>query len=268
MAASRFDPRVGKIDEAGGNCLRFTGACAEWFAGHARRAVDHRPGCGEQSLPRRLPRAAKCCARLKSRPTNTAACVRWRGALDRLHLQPGNRALQRDYGQSAGASLHAGRGRNFQWPAIQRAARVRWRRSPAEPAAPPAAAAQVGGFQAGEVLGSKTLGAHGQEWKDGKFMVRRSSLARGLSGAAKNVDRGSEISAAGPRRRESITNSDLYDWEKVTRLLAEQAPDWVPGTEPYAPLGGVSPLSRCRRGGASRHGPLLRDRLPSKWWNP
>jgi hypothetical protein len=24
---------------------------------------------------------------------------------------------------------------------------------------------------------------------------------------------------------EPITNSDLYDWEKVTRLLAEQAPD-------------------------------------------
>src|SRR5579872_4412562 len=31
---------------------------------------------------------------------------------------------------------------------------------------------------------------------------------------------------------EPITNNDLYDWEKVTRLLAEQAPEWVPGTEP------------------------------------
>ena len=39
------------------------------------------------------------------------------------------------------------------------------------PAAPPAATAQVDGFQAGEVLGSKALGtgAHGQEWKDGKL---------------------------------------------------------------------------------------------------
>jgi sugar lactone lactonase YvrE len=35
----------------------------------------------------------------------------------------------------------------------------------------PAPAAQVGGFRAGEVLGSKALGtgAHGQEWKDGKL---------------------------------------------------------------------------------------------------
>jgi hypothetical protein len=35
----------------------------------------------------------------------------------------------------------------------------------------PAPSAQVGGFQAGEVLGSKALGtgAHGQEWKDGKL---------------------------------------------------------------------------------------------------
>src|SRR5579872_1696401 len=31
---------------------------------------------------------------------------------------------------------------------------------------------------------------------------------------------------------EPITNDDLYDWEKVTRLLADQAPAWVPGTEP------------------------------------
>jgi len=35
----------------------------------------------------------------------------------------------------------------------------------------PAAAGQVGGFQAGEMLGSRALGtgAHGQEWKDGKL---------------------------------------------------------------------------------------------------
>jgi hypothetical protein len=35
----------------------------------------------------------------------------------------------------------------------------------------PGAAAQPGGFQAGEVLGSKApgTGAHGQEWKDGKL---------------------------------------------------------------------------------------------------
>ena len=39
-------------------------------------------------------------------------------------------------------------------------------------------------------------------------------------------------SAGLPDWHEPITNSDLYDWEKVTRLLAEQAPDWVPGTEP------------------------------------
>jgi hypothetical protein len=40
---------------------------------------------------------------------------------------------------------------------------------PAPPA--PAQAKQVGGFQAGEVLGSKALGtgAHGQEWRDGKL---------------------------------------------------------------------------------------------------
>ncbi len=30
--------------------------------------------------------------------------------------------------------------------------------------------------------------------------------------------------------REKITTEDLYDWEKVTRLLAEQAPLWEPGT--------------------------------------
>jgi hypothetical protein len=41
----------------------------------------------------------------------------------------------------------------------------------AHPAPPPAPAKQVGGFQAGEVLGSKALGtgAHGQEWRDGKL---------------------------------------------------------------------------------------------------
>jgi CubicO group peptidase (beta-lactamase class C family) len=39
-------------------------------------------------------------------------------------------------------------------------------------------------------------------------------------------------SAGLPDWHEPITNNDLYDWEKVTRLLAEQAPDWVPGTEP------------------------------------
>src|SRR5581483_7178697 len=30
--------------------------------------------------------------------------------------------------------------------------------------------------------------------------------------------------------REKITREDLYDWEKCTRLLAEQAPLWPPGT--------------------------------------
>ena len=39
-------------------------------------------------------------------------------------------------------------------------------------------------------------------------------------------------SAGLPDWHEPITNDDLYDWEKVTRLLAGQAPDWVPGTEP------------------------------------
>ena len=39
-------------------------------------------------------------------------------------------------------------------------------------------------------------------------------------------------SAGLPDWHEPITNDDLYDWEKVTRLLADQAPDWVPGTEP------------------------------------
>jgi sugar lactone lactonase YvrE len=39
------------------------------------------------------------------------------------------------------------------------------------PAAPAPPAGQVGGFQAGEVLGSKALGtgAHGQEWRNGKL---------------------------------------------------------------------------------------------------
>lgn len=32
--------------------------------------------------------------------------------------------------------------------------------------------------------------------------------------------------------REPMTTADLYDWEKATRLLAEQAPFWEPGTAP------------------------------------
>src|SRR5579862_4074264 len=32
--------------------------------------------------------------------------------------------------------------------------------------------------------------------------------------------------------RERITTEDLYDWEKVTQLLAAQAPLWEPGTAP------------------------------------
>lgn len=32
--------------------------------------------------------------------------------------------------------------------------------------------------------------------------------------------------------REPISNDDLYDWEKVTSLLAAQAPFWAPGTAP------------------------------------
>jgi CubicO group peptidase (beta-lactamase class C family) len=32
--------------------------------------------------------------------------------------------------------------------------------------------------------------------------------------------------------KEKITTSDLYDWEKVTALLAAQAPFWEPGTAP------------------------------------
>ena len=32
--------------------------------------------------------------------------------------------------------------------------------------------------------------------------------------------------------KEPITNDDLYDWEKMTSLLAAQAPYWVPGTAP------------------------------------
>jgi CubicO group peptidase (beta-lactamase class C family) len=39
-------------------------------------------------------------------------------------------------------------------------------------------------------------------------------------------------SAGLPEWHQPITNDDLYDWEKVTHLLAAQAPDWVPGTEP------------------------------------
>ena len=39
-------------------------------------------------------------------------------------------------------------------------------------------------------------------------------------------------SAGLPDWHEPVTNDDLYDWEKVTGLLADQAPDWVPGTEP------------------------------------
>jgi CubicO group peptidase (beta-lactamase class C family) len=39
-------------------------------------------------------------------------------------------------------------------------------------------------------------------------------------------------SAGLPDWRQPITNDDLYDWEKVTRLLADQAPDWEPGAEP------------------------------------
>jgi len=36
-------------DRQSGNCLRFTGARSEWFAGHARRAVDHRSGAGKKA---------------------------------------------------------------------------------------------------------------------------------------------------------------------------------------------------------------------------
>lgn len=32
--------------------------------------------------------------------------------------------------------------------------------------------------------------------------------------------------------KEPITNDDLYDWEKMTSLLAAQAPYWAPGTAP------------------------------------
>ncbi|NMO55391.1 beta-lactamase family protein [Actinoplanes sp. TBRC 11911] len=32
--------------------------------------------------------------------------------------------------------------------------------------------------------------------------------------------------------REPVSGTDLYDWEKVTELLAAQAPYWVPGTAP------------------------------------
>jgi len=39
-------------------------------------------------------------------------------------------------------------------------------------------------------------------------------------------------SAGLPDWHQPITNDDLYDWEKVTQLLATQAPDWAPGTEP------------------------------------
>jgi CubicO group peptidase (beta-lactamase class C family) len=39
-------------------------------------------------------------------------------------------------------------------------------------------------------------------------------------------------SAGLPDWRPPVTTADLYDWEKVTRLLAEKAPEWVPGTEP------------------------------------
>ena len=39
--------------------------------------------------------------------------------------------------------------------------------------------------------------------------------------------------AAGlPGWREPVTTEDLYDWEKVTALLAAQAPLWEPGAEP------------------------------------
>ncbi len=38
-------------------------------------------------------------------------------------------------------------------------------------------------------------------------------------------------SAGLPDWRAPITTADLYDWDKVTALLAAQAPDWEPGTE-------------------------------------
>jgi CubicO group peptidase (beta-lactamase class C family) len=39
--------------------------------------------------------------------------------------------------------------------------------------------------------------------------------------------------SAGPSGwKETITNNDLYDWEKATSLLAAQAPFWEPGTAP------------------------------------
>lgn len=34
-----------------------------------------------------------------------------------------------------------------------------------------------------------------------------------------------------PTWREPVTRQDLYDWSKVTRMLAEQAPRWEPGTQ-------------------------------------
>src|SRR4051812_4907320 len=51
--------------------------------------------------------------------------------------------------------------------------------------------------------------------------------------------------------RESITRDDLYDWAKVTGLLAAQEPYWAPGTR-----SGYHAMTQgfpCRRGGAADH---------------
>ena len=96
---------------------------------------------------------------------------RRRHALDRLHIQPGDRSLPGGDGQDYRASLHSGCGRDLQ--DVRRSSRARKSAGEvqAEAGGAGAPAGQVGGFQAGEVLGSKALGtgAHGQEWRNGKL---------------------------------------------------------------------------------------------------
>jgi len=64
-----------------------------------------------------------------------------------------------------------------------------------------------------QVIFAKEFVENGQNGKDAVKVSHLMSHSAGLSGW-----------------KEPISKEDLYDWEKVTSLLARQAPYWPPGT--------------------------------------
>ncbi|PQM26292.1 serine hydrolase [Sphingopyxis lindanitolerans] len=63
--------------------------------------------------------------------------------------------------------------------------------------------------------------------------------------------------------REPVTPDDLYDWEKMTRLLAAQAPWWEPGTAPgyHAQTQGYLAGEVIRRVAGKTVGTLFREEI-------